>query len=128
VFYATGDYRYYLETLGEALQRYDCQLHSHVLMTNHVHPLVTSLASYGISQMMQVTGRNYVRYINRIYRRRETLWEGRYKASPIDGDGWLLACMRHIEMNPVTAGMLSRPGEYRWSSCTANAQAPAVQP
>jgi len=72
--------------------------------------------------MMQATGRKYVQYINRIYRRSGTLWEGRYKASLIDSDAWLLTCMRYIEMNPVRAGMLSHPGEYRWSSYTANAQ------
>jgi putative transposase len=121
-FYATGDYRYYLETLGEALQRYDCQLHSYVLMTNHVHLLVTPLASCGISHMMQATGRKYVQYINRACRRSGTLWEGRYKASLIDSDAWLLTCLRYIEMNPVRAGMLPHPGEYRWSSYTANAQ------
>ena len=121
-FYATSDYYYYLETLGEALQRYNCQLHSYVLMTNHVHLLVTPLASYGISHMMQAIGRKYVQCINRIYRRSGTLWEGRYKASLIDSDAWLLTCMRYIEMNPVRAAMVSHPGEYRWSSYAANAQ------
>jgi len=57
-----------------------------------------------------------------IYRRSGTLWEGRYKASLIDRDAWLLTCMRYIEMNPVRAAMVSHPGEYRWSSYAANAQ------
>jgi putative transposase len=121
-FYTTADYQYYLQTLGEALQRHCCQLHGYVLMTNHVHLLFTPLVSCGISQVMQDTGRKYVQYVNRTYRRSGTLWEGRYKANVVDSDAWLLTCMRYIEMNPVRAGMVCHPGEYRWSSYATNAQ------
>ena len=120
-FYATTDYQYYLQTLAESLELHDCQLHAYVLMTNHVHLLVTPGASYGISRLMQATGRKYVQHINRTYRRSGTLWEGRYKASLIDSDAWLLTCMRYIEMNPVRAGMVSHPSAYRWSSYRTNA-------
>ncbi len=51
----------------------------------------------------------------------ETLWEGRFKGAPIDGEAYLLACSRHIERNPVRAGMVARPADYRWSSYRANA-------
>jgi putative transposase len=61
-------------------------------------------------------GRKYVPYINHTYRRTGTLWEGRYKASLIDSDAYLLTCMRYIELNPLRASMVSHPGEYRWSS------------
>ena len=44
------------------------------------------------------------------------LWEGRFKASPIQRDNYLLACCRYIEMNPVRANMVVGPGQYRWSS------------
>jgi len=120
-FYSTADYQRYLDDLGEALQRHCCQLHGYVLMTNHVHLLVTPTEPYGIPDLMQATGRKYVQYINRTYRRSGTLWEGRYKASVVDSDAWLLTCMRYIEMNPVRAGMVSHPGEYTWSSYAANA-------
>jgi putative transposase len=121
-FYAPADYQYYLETLGEALVLHDCQLHAYVLMTNHVHLLITPLRTHGISYLMQATGRKYVQYINRTYRRSGTLWEGRYKASLIDSDGWLLTCMRYIEMNPVRADMVAHPSAYGWSSYRSNAQ------
>ena len=121
-FYATADYPYYLQALGKALVQEDCQLHAYVLMTNHVHLLVTPGVSYGISRMMQATGRKYVQHINRTYRRTGTLWEGRYKACLIDSDAWLLTCMRYIEMNPVRAGMVDHPSAYRWSSYRANAR------
>jgi putative transposase len=50
------------------------------------------------------------------------LWEGRYKANLVDGEAYLLTCMRYIELNPVRAGMVDHPGEYAWSSYGANAQ------
>ena len=91
-------------------------------MTNHVHLLLTPSEPFGISRLMQATGRSYVQYINRTHRRTGTVWEGRFRASLIDSDAWLLTCMRCIEMNPVRAGMVTHPGEYRWSSFTANAR------
>jgi putative transposase len=71
---------------------------------------------------MQDLGRKYVRAINHIYRRSGTLWEGRYKASLVDSEAYLLACMRYIELNPVRANIVVHPGEYRWSSYAANGQ------
>jgi putative transposase len=121
-FYAVEDYRYYLDTLKEALQRNGSELHAYVLMTNHVHMLVTPLTEHGVSHVMQDLGRKYVRYINHTYKRSGTLWEGRFKSSLVDSDAYLLTCMRYIELNPVRAGMVAHPGEYAWSSYSTNAQ------
>jgi putative transposase len=85
-------------------------------MTNHTHLLVTPEHERGISQMMQSLGRSYVGYINRKYERTGTLWEGRYKASLVDSDEYLLCCYRYIELNPVRAGLVDNPSAYRWSS------------
>lgn len=90
-------------------------------MTNHVHLLITPMQEYGIPAVMQSLGKRYVQYINRAYKRTGTLWEGRYKASLIDSQQYLLSCMRYIELNPVRAGMVSLPSEYRWSSYGFNA-------
>ncbi len=130
-FFAESDYLCYLDVLSEALLRHECRLHAYVLMTNHVHLLITPAREFGISRVMQDTGRKYVQYINRRYCRTGTLWEGRYKACIIDSDAWLLTCMRYIEMNPLRAGMVSHPGEYRWSSYGMNAwgkDRPMVRP
>jgi len=121
-FYAEADYRRYLNDLWEVAKKYRCRIHAYVLMTNHVHILVTQMMEHGISQMMQALGRRYVYYINKTYKRTGTLWEGRYKASLIDSDAYLLTCMRYIELNPIRANMVSHPGEYTWSSYQANAQ------
>lgn len=120
-FYAEADYDRYLVDLSEAANHNACRIHAYVLMTNHVHVLVTPMCEYGISHLMQDLGRKYVRYINQRYRRSGTLWEGRYKSSLIDSEAYLLACMRYIELNPVRAHMVEHPGEYRWSSYACNA-------
>jgi putative transposase len=121
-FYSEQDYQRYLYDLNEAAKKYDCRIHAYVLMTNHVHILVTPMVDHGISNMMQALGRRYVYYINKNYHRSGTLWEGRYKASLIDSDQYLLTCMRYIELNPVRASMVEHPGEYKWSSYHVNAQ------
>jgi len=64
----------------------------------------------------------YVRYVNHMYHRTGTLWEGKYKSSLIDSDRYLLTCMRYIVLNPVRARMVEHPGEYKWSGYQANAQ------
>jgi len=120
-FFADNDYYLYLNTLAEAALEYGCRLHTYVLMTNHVHLLVTPASHDSVALMMQAIGRKYVRYINNVYQRTGTLWEGRYKSALVDSDNYLLTCSRYIELNPVRAHMVDAPGQYRWSSYRANA-------
>ena len=120
-FVAEEDYQFYLEKLTEACQRFNCDLHAYVLMTNHVHLLMTPHTENGLSKVMQSLGRIYVQYFNYRYKRTGTLWEGRYKATLLDSERYLLTCYRYIELNPVRAGMVSDPAEYPWSSYCENA-------
>ncbi|WP_137886457.1 transposase [Pseudomonas sp. 2FE] len=115
-FFHEDDYRFYLAVLADALKRHRVELHAYVLMTNHVHLLMTPADTEGISRVMQHVGRLYVLYINRTYRRTGTLWEGRHKASLVNAAEYLLSCYRYIELNPVRAGMVAAPEEYPWSS------------
>ena len=115
-FFADEDYLFYRECLSEGLRRYEVRLHAYVLMTNHVHLLLTPSDETGISCLLQHVGRLYVLYINKTYRRSGTLWEGRHKASLVDAENYLLACYRYIEMNPVAARMVEAPDQYQWSS------------
>ena len=78
-----------------------------------------------LPRMMQSLGRRYVRHVNASYRRSGTLWEGRYRAAPIDSEAYFLACCRYIELNPVRAGMVDHPRGYRWSSYRAHADGAA---
>lgn len=121
IFCADADYQFYLEKLQQACGKHNCQLHTYVLMTNHVHLLITPQEEDGIGKVMQMLGRYYVQYYNYTYRRTGTLWEGRYKATLIDSEAYLLTCMRYIELNPVRADMVKHPSEYPWSSYHCNA-------
>jgi len=116
VFFSDDDYRAYLGWLKEGAVRRGCAIHAYVLMTNHVHLLVTPEARESISRTIQYVGRRYVTYVNHQYGRSGTLWEGRHKGSTISSDAYLLACSRYIELNPVRAGMVEAPGDYLWSS------------
>ena len=115
-FFAEDDYFFYLQSLKQACQKYQVEVHAYVLMTNHVHLLMTPSDEIGISRVMQWLGRYYVQYINKTYRRTGTLWEGRHKSSLINADQYLLSCYRYIELNPVNANMVEHPGDYQWSS------------
>lgn len=109
-FFAEEDYQCYLHWLEEAARDCGCAIHAYVLMTNHVHLLLTPTVSGAPVRLMQSLGRRYVQYVNRQYRRTGSLWEGRYKSSVVQEEAYLLACMRYIELNPVRAAMVVDPG------------------
>ena len=111
----------FLERLASALEAEDCALHAYVLMTNHVHLLVTPARAEGIGRLMQSLGRRYVGHVNRRYGRTGTLWEGRFKSTIVDAEGYVMACYRYIEANPLRAKMAASAGDYPWSSHGRNA-------
>ena len=121
IFFADADYRFYHETLEDAARRYGCAVHAYVFMTNHVHLLLTPSTEDGPSRVLQSLGRRYVRYVNTLYRRTGTLWEGRFKSAIVDSEQYLLTCYRYVESNPVRAGMVAVPRDYPWSSHRHNA-------
>ena len=122
IFIADTDYYYYLEILKNACKKHDCDLHAYVLMKNHVHLLLTPRTEESLSKMMQMIGRYYVQHFNFIYKRTGTLWEGRYKATVVDSEYYLLTCYRYIELNPVRSNTsLVDPADYPWSSYNFNA-------
>lgn len=116
-----ADYLQYRQELGEAALKHGCALHAYVLMTNHVHLLVTPHEVGAVSRLMQAIGRRYVGCFNARYGRTGTLWEGRFKSALVDSEDYLLRCYRYIELNPVRAGMVTDPLDYRWSSHACNA-------
>ena len=119
-FFAEDDYASYLHWLGEALGEAECALHAYVLMTNHVHLLLTPKHAQAVPKLIISLGRRYVQYVNRSYRRTGTLWDSRYKSSSVQAETYLLACQRYIELNPVRAAMVEDPAHYRWTSYRAN--------
>ncbi len=117
VFAETGDYERYLNTLGEFKDEYGVEVYAFCLMTNHVHLLLSPSGSAGIGRLIKRLAARQTRSHNRLEGRSGTLWEGRYKSSPVQTEAYLLACCRYIELNPVRARMVMAPEHYPWSSC-----------
>lgn len=120
VFFEDQDYVTYAYWLHKAAVRYQVSIHAYVLMTNHVHLLITPVDASSVSAFMQFIGRHYVPYINHKYGRSGSIWEGRFKSSLVDSESYLLATMRYIELNLVRASMVESPSQYRWSSFCHN--------
>ena len=121
-FYAEDDCLFNLDWLKEYAGTAGCTLHAYVLMTNHVHLLLTFEEQGGLTMLMKRLGQRYVQYVNRTYSRSGTLWEGRFRSCMAQQENYLLVCHKYIELNPVRAGIVAHPGEYRWSSYLANAE------
>ena len=120
-FFADEDYLFYLDWLKEYSKSTQCAVHAYVLMTNHVHLLLTPKKAESAGNLMKRLGQRYVQYVNRTYQRSGTLWEGRFRSCILQQETYLFICQQYIEMNPARAGMVEQSGEYRWSSYGSNA-------
>jgi putative transposase len=116
IFRDTADFEFMLRLLAAYSEQEKVAVHSYVLMNNHLHLLATPESRDGLPKMMQGVGRRYVQYFNRRHRRTGSLWEGRYRAAPIESERYLVTCSVYIDLNPVRAGLVARPADYRWSS------------
>jgi putative transposase len=121
MFAGDADYRFFYLCLRTACERYGCDVHAYVFMTNHVHLLMTPTQSASIARAIQSVGRRYVQYFNNAHGRTGGLWEGRYHSTVVDTERYLAACHQYIEMNPERAGMVAQPADFAWSSHRANA-------
>ncbi|MDC8759289.1 transposase [Janthinobacterium fluminis] len=121
-FFADADYRVYLRWLAEHADASACRIHAYVLMSNHVHLLISADAPAAPAMLMKALGQQYVQYVNRRYQRSGSLWEGRYRSCLVQDETYLLVCQRYIELNPVRAGLVCEPAQYLWSSYCGNAE------
>ena len=115
------EHELYLGLLGDMSERHHCAIHAYVMMTNHVHIVVTPEGRDDISDFMKQVAQRYTRFVNKRHGRTGTLWEGRFRSSLIDSEQYLLRCYRYVEMNPVRARIVDHPAQYRWSSYLHNA-------
>ena len=120
-FYTEADYGYFLKHLGEQAIQHGCAIHAYCLMTNHIHLLLTPARADSLGGLMKALCQRYVQYVNYTYEHTGTLWEGRYRSGMMKDEAHVLCCYRYIELNPVRAGMVDRPEQYRWSSYRSNA-------
>lgn len=120
-FFDSVDYLVYLDLLRSASYDAGCEVHAYVLMTNHVHLLVSPKDERGPASLMKALGERYVQYVNRRHTRTGTLWEGRYHSCLVQCERYLMVCYRYIELNPVRARLAIHPIDYPWSSFRRNA-------
>jgi putative transposase len=117
VFISDDDYLFYIENLREWKVNLACKVYAYCLMTNHVHLVVDpGEDEKNLAQLIKRVAGRQTRYVNKLEKRTGSLWEGRYKSSTIDTNEYLLACCRYVELNPVRAGIVMDPIDYRWSS------------
>jgi len=109
------------EDIAHALSKSDCRLHAYVIMSNHLHLLITPANKAQLSKFMQTMANRYVRFFNATRKRTGTIWEGRFKSCLVDSENYLFALYRYIEMNPVKANMVKNLADYPWSSYQHNA-------
>jgi putative transposase len=108
--------------MAEYSKKYHCDLHAYVLMSNHVHILLTVRDHNAQAMFMKDLSQQTAHWVHLRHGGSGTMWDGRYHSSHIDSDAYLLTCQRYIELNPVRAAMTEFPAAYRWSSYRANAE------
>ena len=116
IFHQAADHQRYLQLLLSYTQRYQLHLHHFVLMPNHVHLLLSVAIAAMLSKAMLGLNLAYALFYRRRYRYHGHLWQGRFHSVLIDRGSSLLECGRHIELNPVRAGLVQDPNAYLWSS------------
>jgi len=115
VFLEEKDFLKYLEFLGDYKDRYGFWIYAYVLMSTHVH-LLMETGQVPLSKILQGINQRFTMYFNRRYGTVGHLFQGRYKAILCDKDAYLLSLVKYLHCNPVRAGMVKQPEEYRWSS------------
>jgi REP element-mobilizing transposase RayT len=115
VFMSQTDRQKFLSYLESAVFRYGAVVHVWCLMNNHYH-LLMETPSGNLSRIMQHINGAYTNYYNVKRKRAGHLFQGRYKAIIVEADEYAKELSRYIHLNPVNAGIVSRPEEYRWSS------------
>jgi len=116
IFADAADRQMLLALLGENARRFGVALHAYVLMDDHFRLLATPASADALPQWMQAVGRRYVRHFNDRHGRSGTLWDGRYRATILQAERYLLPCMAAMDLRPVRAGLVQEARLYPWSS------------
>lgn len=121
IFADAADHGQMLDLLREMARRFAVDIHAYVLLPTQFQLLATPETAQGLPQFMQAVGRSYVRYFNNRHGRCGTLWNGRYRATVMEPQHYLLASMVALDWSPVRAGLVRQPADYLWSSYQHNA-------
>ncbi len=116
IFRDDDDYTRFLGIIRSAVARYAVDVHAYALMSNHYHLIATPRSETALPQAMKQIDGDYTKYHNRRYERLGTAWCSRYGAKLLDDERYWLTCLKYVEKNPVTAGLVAHAELYRWSS------------
>jgi len=118
VFFTDKDREAYLGWLGEYCKKYSVEIMAYCLMTNHIHLVLRPATEDGLQRVLKPLHMRYAQRINKAKGWKGHLWQGRFFSSALD-DTYTWSCIRYVERNPVSAGMVERAEEYIWSSAAA---------
>ena len=117
VFKDERDYKKYIEILQRYKDKYKFKLYHYILMRNHVHLILESIERGGtLAEIMKGINLSYAQYYKKRFKHIGHFWQDRYKSIIISKDDYLLACGSYVELNPVRAGIVEDPKDYKWSS------------
>ena len=117
LFHEDEDYKIYKDIIRKYKERFEFDLFHYCFMPNHIHLLLKIVHGHELPHLMQCLNQAYAKYYKRSYKLIGNLFQGRYVSIFVDKDSYLLECGRYIERNPLRAGMIKDPSEYKWSSC-----------
>ena len=112
------DRRIFLTELRDATTALGVEIHGYCLMSNHYHLLVHT-PSGGLSAAMQQTASRFTQSVNRRRERDGPLFRGRFNSVEAGDDAHLVNISAYIHLNPVTAGLVTEPEAWPWSSAAA---------
>ncbi len=118
IFHEEEDYQRYIETLQRIILESEADLLGYCLMDNHTHLLIKENVKE-ISHIIKRLGTSYAWWYNWKYERSGHVFQDRFRSEKVEEESYLLLVIRYIHQNPVKAGIVVKPEEYRWSSCSA---------
>jgi putative transposase len=115
VFFFESDYLAYLDLLCSHLKLFSLDIESYCLMPNHVHLILVPHKKDNLALAVGRTHQKYTSIVNKRENWRGYLWQGRFSSYILD-EKYLLTATRYILLNPVKAGIVKKPWDYKWSS------------
>ena len=112
----------FLEVLRESCLILGVSIYGYCLMTNHLHLLLQVSSDDLLSRFMHRLANVFAKRFNALRGRKGHLWEGRFRSTIVEPDSCILRCLAFIDLNPVRAGIVQQPAQYRWSSHNALAE------
>ena len=116
VFRKDGDYQAFLKALAHAWVEIEVPVLGYCLMPNHFHLVVWPQADGDLSRWMHWVQNTHVRRYHQHYHSSGHIWQGRFRAFPIQDDQHLLTVLRYVERNPLRANLVARAEQWLWSS------------